>query len=387
MDKLKCYFQVRHVNIDELIFVDGAMYKGNMVNGRINGYGEYESAFGEKIKGTFVNGVLHGEQGSITTHAEEKYQGRWVHGELCGRGTYENALGDKYTGYWEHSMRHGRGYDLIANLGYYKGFFVNGTRTGKGELDFSKRKAAEKDALREKWNDARPIPDFKKRYQGYFAADNISNGGIMFDTLVQTPYCVAKRDKSRTSVIESFVTKHAQRLMRLQRKNEKFEDLQKHIRLEMSIKKYRIFKQQRHQLKKTMYHEDDYGLDEYMLGARDRARANRFNKIDPEVTKSTRALIPRLQLKDEKSLPTTHLQEAFNRIEHSLQESQTYTHVDHHTKDRHEVDNLLVRIAVNDMEEAVERQNMLKYDRIWERAEHSYTEVKKKAALAQRSLT
>lgn len=354
-----------------------------MVNGRINGYGEYESAFGEKIKGTFVDGVLHGREGSITTHAEEKYEGRWVRGELCGRGKYENSLGDQYTGYWEHSMRHGRGYDKIANLGYYKGFFVNGTRTGKGELDFTKRKQEDLIALREKRDDARPIPEFKTRYQGYFAADNISNGGIMFDTIVQTPYCVAKRDKSRTVVVEKFVKRHAQRLMRLQRKNEKFDDLQKHIRLEMGVKKYRIFKQQRHYLKKTMYYEDDYGLEDHMLGTRERARANRFNKIDPQVIKSTRALVPRLQLKDEKSLPVSHLQEAFNRIEHSLQESQSYAHVDHHTKDRHEVDNLLVRIAVNDMEEAVERQNMLKYDRIWERAEQSYAEMKKKAALAQ----
>ena len=39
------------------------------------------------------------------------------------------------------------------------------------------------------------IPEFKYRYQGYFIADNITSGGIVLDTVIQTPKSVAKRDK------------------------------------------------------------------------------------------------------------------------------------------------------------------------------------------------
>jgi bisphosphoglycerate-independent phosphoglycerate mutase (AlkP superfamily) len=34
-------------------------------------------------------------------------------------------------------------------------------------------------------------------------------------------------------------------------------------------------------------------------------------------------------------------------------------------------------VAVNDLEEMKERQNLMKYDRIWERAEKAYTSKRK----------
>ena len=41
----------------EILFGDGAIYKGQMKDGRINGRGEYRSAFGEILMGNFEKGI------------------------------------------------------------------------------------------------------------------------------------------------------------------------------------------------------------------------------------------------------------------------------------------------------------------------------------------
>ena len=118
----------------------------------------------------------------------------------------------------------------------YIRYFINGTRNGKGELDFVKKKqkkvkvknvkveseldaelttkaklekflAKNKEKIdasatedikakeRKLKELAARIPEFKYRYQGYFIANNITGGGIVMDTIYQTPRSVAKRDK------------------------------------------------------------------------------------------------------------------------------------------------------------------------------------------------
>ncbi|CAE7521828.1 unnamed protein product, partial [Symbiodinium microadriaticum] len=220
---------------------------------------------------------------------------------------------------------------------------------------------------------------YQYRYQGFFFADFIANGGIAMDTLVQTPYCVARRDKTRTEKLMAYKNSLDVSAKRKTRANEKHSDLERYIRLEMMTKKDRIFRQQRHYLKKTMYFEDRYGLDPQIYEARKKVRENRMRKIDEQCLKSERAFIPRLQLKDACDMPAHHLERAFSHIEvHDIYDSNA-------KYDAGEVDTMLAKILVSDFEEAKERQNMMKYDRMWERAEAAYIQKKKTANAAKAS--
>merc|ERR1711991_245160 len=91
----------------EILFGDGAIYKGNMKDGIIDGNGEYRSAIGELMTGTFQDGVLHGKGCYRMNAAGEKFKGEFDMGEINGYGIYENKRGDSYAGYWDHSLRHG----------------------------------------------------------------------------------------------------------------------------------------------------------------------------------------------------------------------------------------------------------------------------------------
>ena len=386
---------------------DGAIYRGEMKNGVISGLGIYESAFGDQKAGGFREGVLHCDVGKVTTHAGETYIGRWENGELTGKGAYEDAKGNRYKGYWKDGLKHGRGYEYIRKKGNYRGYFMMGMKHGKGELDFHRRKKnttnevseegegegkaggdrgdKESEKAKELRKKTRRTEDqadqaalsYQYRYQGFFFADFIANGGIVMDTFVQTPYCVARRDKTRTEKLIAYKASLDASVKRKTRANEKHADLERYIRLEVMTKKSRIFRQQRHYLKKTMYFEDRYGLDPQLYEARKRVRENRLRKVDDQYLKSERAHIPRLQLKDQRDIPARHLERAFNRIE-------VYDNYDSNDKyDAGEVDNMLAKIMVSDFEEAKERQNLMKYDRMWERAEAAYVKKKKKANAAK----
>jgi hypothetical protein len=335
--------------------------------------------------------------GKKTTHAGETFIGRWFNGELNGKGAYEDARGNRYKGYWRDSLQHGRGYEFTRKKGDYRGYFMAGLKHGKGELDFCKRKkvkakdesemsvAEKQEAIRKATRKTEDQADqasinYQHRYQGFFFADFIANGGIVMDTVIQTPYCVARRDKTRTEKLIAYKNALDAAYKKKNRANEKHNDLERYIRMEMLAKKSRIFKQQRHYLKKTMYFEDRYGLDPQIYEARKRVRQNRLRKVDEQYLKSERAFIPRLQLKDVRDIPDNHLERAFNRIEVDDDYSSNAKY------DAGEVDTMLAKILVSDFEESKERQNMMKYDRMWERAEKAYVDKKKKANAAKATL-
>jgi hypothetical protein len=149
----------------EILFSDGGLYRGVMTNGKIEGPGEYQSALGELIIGNFKNGILHGENGYIKNLGGEKFKGEFVDGEITKLGIYENERGDTYEGvrskflisitgnsnklnlmpvlslqYFDGGLRHGRGNAKFRGRGYYRGYYLNNSKSGKGELAFGKMK-------------------------------------------------------------------------------------------------------------------------------------------------------------------------------------------------------------------------------------------------------
>lgn len=372
------------------MFIDGGMYRGEMYNGRIHGKGAYQSAFNEIMKGTFVNGVLEGNDCIHKTCAEETYTGRWVGGELNGFGIYRNDKNDGYDGYWLGHLKHGRGYEAIANRSVYRGFFINGMKSGKGELDFGRRFQQLTVSHEDKRNKSHEVSEFeqlfdssgskfKDRYQGYFIGGNITNGGVLMDTATLTPYAVARLDKTRNKPIEQYKNGYKSRLQKLKRINEKSIDIETHIRNQILIKKYRIYRQHRHYLKKAMYHEDYYGLDPRIYEMRLRNREARIRGIKDEDLVQEHIKIPRLKLDSKDEIPVKRLQNVFNKIHPQEDEHLGIGLPDELKPNRGFVDNLLAKIAVSDYEEAAERQKVIKYDKLWERAEAAFIEAKKRS--------
>jgi len=43
----------------EVMYSDGALFRGVFAGNAVSGFGDYESAFAERTKGTFKDGCLH----------------------------------------------------------------------------------------------------------------------------------------------------------------------------------------------------------------------------------------------------------------------------------------------------------------------------------------
>jgi hypothetical protein len=412
----------------EILFADGAIYQGEMLNGLITGVGVYQSAFGETLAGEFKNGVFDCELGKVTNQWDETFVGRWENGDLNGKGVYEDKKGNKYNGYWKDHLKHGRGYETMKNKGEYKGYFINGYKHGKGELNFIRRKKKDQNIKNQQEGSrgnskpsssssssppppsVAPLPSsfntiedqadrtsatYQYKYQGFFMSDFISNGGILMDTIKQVPYTLSRKDTSRTQELLLYKQNLEHNFKKKKRLYEKYADLELHIRLEILTKKYRIFRQQRHYLKKTMYYEDHYGkIDPLIAIKRKEIREMNLkriileekNKMNSEYFKSERAIVPRLKLKTENKIRTNHLERVYERIE-PLEGSRISGGGGRKAGggggggggkyDPGDIDNELIKVAVNDLEEMKERQNMMKYDRIWERAEKAYIAKRK----------
>ena len=371
----------------EILFGDGAIYKGQMTNGIINGPGEYQSALGEILIGTFENGVLHGKECYRKNHCGEQFKGSFDHGELHGYGLYQNERGDSYDGYWDHYLRHGRGTAKYHKLGRYRGYFVNGTRTGKGELEYmlrpkekkKKKKSAaveqegENKVDEEKNATAGPVTlksEFLRIFQGYFLSDNIANGGTVMNLDSQTPSVISRRDKRMLQPIKYVFDANARNVKRLNRQVEKFNDMELYIRGEVTRKKSKIFRQQRHYTKKSMYATDLYGgFPKVELENRQVVRDRRLEKMESTVLQPKLTRVPHLQNIEVHKVQ--HLSEVYRGIRPDASDGRTDG-----------VKTMFVKAAVSDFEEVVERQRYLKYDEIWRRAESHFSQKKRAAKAA-----
>lgn len=153
----------------EMIFEDGDIYKGDVVNGVPNGLGEYFDEDGKLFyKGGVKNGWKHGEG---TSYAEDgsiecigdQYEGQYhgygkvynKDGELVREGYWvlhefylgqtkkgqPNGSGSTYTlegcllfsGIWVDGVPNGPGKEYLSGL-YFDGNFKNGKKDGPGVL-------------------------------------------------------------------------------------------------------------------------------------------------------------------------------------------------------------------------------------------------------------
>lgn len=168
----------------EIFYSDGGYFKGTMVNGVIEGPGDYQSGIGEILSGPFTKNRLHCKDypsrmksstfsnissslsststnfasnptsssasniGSLSSVSSsgfyqsptgEQYLGSFFHGVPHGWGYYRTSKGDSYEGTWNFGQRHGLGVSKYSQpdkkiFGKYNGFFRYDYKFGRGSL-------------------------------------------------------------------------------------------------------------------------------------------------------------------------------------------------------------------------------------------------------------
>lgn len=136
-------------------YPNGSWYAGDFHNGLWHGKGEWHASNGDTYKGGFANGLFEG-QGTLTTHGgvyvggfklgrregegtlKEKgltYRGGFKADQYDGLGRIELDDGSQYQGQFAHGKPNGEGQRSDASGNQFSGKFVNGKLEGNGSFN------------------------------------------------------------------------------------------------------------------------------------------------------------------------------------------------------------------------------------------------------------
>lgn len=116
------------------------VYRGNLKDSKIHGYGEFKWPDGRHYIGDFVNSQMQG-QGKMTwllkNGKKNVYKGRFLANVFHGAGSLLIHNGDTYEGQFENGKFSGEGsYKWAAKPRLsYRGEFKNGLLHGTGTLE------------------------------------------------------------------------------------------------------------------------------------------------------------------------------------------------------------------------------------------------------------
>ncbi|MFL6533726.1 MAG: C13 family peptidase [Pseudomonas sp.] len=111
-------------------YPNGSWYAGQFDKGQWHGAGEWHGSNGEVYRGQFEHGLFHG-QGSLTTPTSS-YTGGFKQGRRDGEGTLkENGM--TYRGEFKADRYSGLGRLELDDGSQYQGPFVNGKPNGEGQ--------------------------------------------------------------------------------------------------------------------------------------------------------------------------------------------------------------------------------------------------------------
>ena len=121
--------------IREIVFADGAVYRGSVKGPNLHGRGQYTSK-SFKYEGEFREGLKHG-QGTYTWENGDRYEGQFAEDRPEGKGLYRFANGDTYEGEVKGGVISGRGVYTTKAGDVFEGSFAEGRPHGVGIYRFA----------------------------------------------------------------------------------------------------------------------------------------------------------------------------------------------------------------------------------------------------------
>lgn len=113
-------------------FPNGNSYEGTFAEGKAAGKGVYRWGNGEAYEGEWVAGKKHGD-GIWRGSRRDSYIGEWRNNKAEGYGVHiwangncVRSVGDRYEGEWKECLKHGNGTDSFSNGDVYIGQYRYG---------------------------------------------------------------------------------------------------------------------------------------------------------------------------------------------------------------------------------------------------------------------
>ena len=166
---------------DQVTYPDGTIYKGHLIDGKKNGYGEYTNSGGSVYEGEWKGDKKNG-QGKMVYKDGSSYDGEWKDDKIEGYGTIIWANGNKYIGNLVNNQPEGQGASYYPNGNKAaEGNYKNGRFDGKltfyyenGKISYSGDwKIGKKDGTGTLFNE-----DGFKLYEGEFKNDAMEGQGV-----------------------------------------------------------------------------------------------------------------------------------------------------------------------------------------------------------------
>ncbi len=125
----------------KMTFSNHDIYEGEWNKGKMHGKGEYhrfnpaKDKYVESYKGDFVDGIIQGV-GRMEYEDHSVYEGQWQNGMRIGQGTYWMSPKEYFHGLWKyddpiHGIQH------FENGDWYEGSYKNGKFHGYGKYYYS----------------------------------------------------------------------------------------------------------------------------------------------------------------------------------------------------------------------------------------------------------
>ena len=111
-------------------YPNGSYYRGSFRDGQWYGQGIWQGANGDRYEGEFKQGLFDG-QGRFSYATGGVYEGHFLRGSLNGQGRYSEP-GSSYEGEFQNDLYHGTGKLQSADGVTYEGEFVEGQPHGEG---------------------------------------------------------------------------------------------------------------------------------------------------------------------------------------------------------------------------------------------------------------
>lgn len=126
--------EVRSLLPANALLPDGSRYRGELVDGLLQGPGRLDYPNGSWFEGQFLDGQAHGP-GEWQGAAGERYRGEFALGDFHGQGRLDYRDGSYYEGSFVRGRMQGEG-RLVQGGMSYTGGFVDDLYEGQGQLQW-----------------------------------------------------------------------------------------------------------------------------------------------------------------------------------------------------------------------------------------------------------